>query len=563
MRTWMLLSALFIAVPAFGQDSDNDGTADAYDARPCDAAVQGEAFAPAEGQFALTLFEDQWPRAGDTDFNDAVVAHHYRFALDGAGRVVGLHARFVVLALGAMNDNGLGLHLPLPRSAVSTIELAIDGGSPGRLTPSSADAELTVVIHPNLRAQLGGQVGQINTLPDRPVQPAVTFDLVVALAVPQSMSRSEAPFDLFLFRTDDPTHEIHRVAYAGTAAMDPTRFGTDDDASGNGRWFVDRDGLPFALDLPQIVAHPGERRALSSLYPDVLSWARSGGQQHPDWYRRTVVTSNGYRDVNGATVPEPPSPVTPAPDTSCLPAGPVRNGLFFWLDGDDVDGDFVAEGITEAALDGSGRVTEWRDKSGNGFHVSPRPGQSRATLVIDALPGLDAPRFDRNSIYEHRTGATLASYTVFLVADRVTWGGGNRREILSAGEDRGVYPLDWAVQGGRVEHYRGSAASLVLRGERTSSWSGFRKIAFTQDRLSTNQVLARFWVNGSEQSRASGNWENLYDELWVGGKVENGSDRNRWNGEIAEILVYDRSLSPTEIASVERYLATKWRLSSP
>jgi LruC domain-containing protein len=300
-----LAITLGLALPAAAQDSDADGTRDALDGFPCEAGAVGEAFAPARGVHGLLLFEDQWPEVGDEDFNDVAVTYNAMLKVDAQGRAVALRLTLNVVGLGGVYDNGLGLHLPVLASEVASAARTVGAGAPAALVPSAADAELDLVVSTDLRELFGGAPDQINSLPTAPAQvaPAVVVD--VTFAHPVALTAGSAPYDLYIFRSADRGHQIHRPEFPGTALMNAGLFGTADDGSTASRRFVDTRGLPFALVLPEDAAYPAEAQPLSSLYPDVLTFAASGGALAKDFYATNVQAGFLYRDSAGQPAPSP------------------------------------------------------------------------------------------------------------------------------------------------------------------------------------------------------------------------------------------------------------------
>lgn len=319
MRRLPLLATLgLLLVPALAvaQDGDQDGVPDAADAFPCDATRAAVAFAPAEGVYGTLMFEDHWPQAGDLDFNDVVLAYHAAYALDGAGRTVALRLTLFPRAIGGTFASGLGLQLPVATEAVRSVTRTV-GTASQALQPSAVDTQLTVRVTDNLRELFGGANGAINSRTDvaRLAGQAVTID--VDFSSPVTLDASAAPHDLYIFRTDDPSHEIHQPAYSGTASMNAALFATADDASSPGRSFVDAAGLPFALRMPDLAAHPAEFVAISDLFPSITTFAASGGVQAADFYTGPV-TSAAYRDVNGAPAPAPGPVSAWTVDSACV-----------------------------------------------------------------------------------------------------------------------------------------------------------------------------------------------------------------------------------------------------
>lgn len=313
-----LLLTLAPVSTALAQDSDNDGVPNTSDAVPCDPAAVGRAFAPGQGDHGLLLFEDRWPARGDLDFNDVVLAHAFELRLDVNGGVVGVRAVFSPVALGGLFRMGLGLHLPVPASSVTSVTRRIGSGDPQPVAPMS-DAELTVSLSSDLRELFVPASAQINSLPSQARLAGALLEVDIRFAAPVALSASDAPFDVFVFHTEDPTHEIHRPAFAGSSRMNVGLYGQADDGSSPGRRFVDGSGLPFALVVPTATPYPAEGVAISTLFPDILAFASSGGTQALDFYASNVAATVGYADVNGDGPYTPVLSSALTIDRSCVP----------------------------------------------------------------------------------------------------------------------------------------------------------------------------------------------------------------------------------------------------
>lgn len=316
---------LMNSASTYAQDQDGDGVIDSNDAFPCLSSVSGISYAPAQGQHSLLLFEDQYPADGDLDFNDFVLATNYIFTTDAAGQVTSLRATFNVLAHGGIFHNGLGLHLPVPRGSVASVTKTTSSGT--FVVPLEVDAEATMILSKDARALFSAQ-GQltheaINSVPGLPISTAEPMQVDISFSTPVSLNMGEAPFDTFIVRTGRPGLQVHRPAYAGTAAMDTSLFNSQDDTSSPGRWFTGSNGLPFALLLPLNTAYPQEGVSISTLYPNIVGFAQSGGATNQDFTTSAVVSSAAFA---GTPAPTFVGSDTLAADTSCVPAPTCSDG---------------------------------------------------------------------------------------------------------------------------------------------------------------------------------------------------------------------------------------------
>jgi LruC domain-containing protein len=331
--------------------------ADAADLFPCDPGAAGAAFAPAEGAHALLLFEDQWPAQGDLDFNDLVLAYNYAFRVDGQGRVARVRVTLEPLAIGGVYTNGLGLHLPVPRGAVASVRRTVAGVSTD-LMLAAGDAELTVTVSSNLRELFGGAAGTINSAADKPRQAGQAVVVEVVFTQPVALPMGSAPYDLFLFRTADPTHEIHRPEFAGTARMNAALFGTADDGSSPARHFVDTRGLPFALGVPVQALYPREAVDIAQLFPRILDFAATGGASSKDYYAAQVVAAHAYVDSAGQAALPPAAIGADVADKSCaargasgmalVPGGGTMSSAHYMMTGTLSPGPAAAPGTSSA-----------------------------------------------------------------------------------------------------------------------------------------------------------------------------------------------------------------------
>ena len=348
-------------------DSDLDGIPDSADAFPCDPLRAAVSFVPAEQAHGMLLFEDQWPYASDLDFNDVALAYNLEVTRDAAGRAWSINATINVLALGGDYDNGLGWHVPVHSSLVQSVSLRRGVGLPPEtLALSPNDGELTFIISSNLREFFGGIAGTINSDDTRPLLAPATLEVEIAFASPVVLPDSSAPWDLYIFRSADPAHEIHGPAYGGTSMMRSSLFGIGIDASTPLRRFVDSDGLPFRLELPAVRSWPREGLSVDQLWPSIIQFAASAGATHADFYESTVNLPYAFGGASFQPAPGFLSDhASPRGDVSCLPSA-WRGRVVFSAPG--------GETVRDAVIDDQLRTYVAGTTSGQLLSSMTRPG---------------------------------------------------------------------------------------------------------------------------------------------------------------------------------------------
>ena len=297
--------------------------------------------------------------------------------------------------------------------------------------------------------------------------------------------------------------------------------------------------LKYALYLP--------RTAAPSISPDggrfngsttvTLSTTTPGAEVHytldgqePD------ATSPLYTDpfvISHSVTVKARAFLAPYPDSDTSVASFVRDGdlsplsfsgLRMWLRGD-----------AGVVADSSGRVSVWRDQSGNGADAQ-QPVSSRqpvrVPLVVNGMPGLAFDGQDDFISFPRITSARTVFWVIrqdpaatavahFLLADSTTfnffagasaiWHPSNTSQSILTGQTR----INGVPVNGLVEP-RPTAMSVV-------------------------SLVTTGNVNADSFSR------------------DRGLNSGFWWGELAELVVYERALTPSEVRSIEDYLALKYR----
>jgi len=234
--------------------------------------------------------------------------------------------------------------------------------------------------------------------------------------------------------------------------------------------------------------------------------------------------------------------------------------LKLWLDASDVNNGSAnpADGTT---------ITSWKDKSGAGNNASVFGGQVGGKVYANQINGKSVIRFTRvsqtsGSVYEVPNvdirATTMPAVTIFTVykqglqsGDQGLWGDDN------GGWDR-FYFSSWPSGNGNDATIGG--ASLGPTNPAQSIPGGgtvgvLRLMTAVYDHGTTNGSAIYF--NGVQ---AGSSFTDNTDATAAQTDLRIGwdGDDNAFNGDIAEMIVYNRKLTACEIQTVNRYLNNKY-----
>ncbi|CCO45687.1 conserved hypothetical protein [Vibrio nigripulchritudo SOn1] len=274
-----------ISWPEIG-DADGDGVGDASDYAPNDPNIAFYSRTPTSGWYTLA-FEDRWPAEGDYDLNDFVTRYAYETYTNADNEMTRFDFIGQAVARGATRANGFGISLNgVEPGHASSITKTYEGSDSLVSAESGHSGELVFVVFSNLSDTLpaNGTYSFYNTNAgdDRD---AKDYRVSVVLNTPL-VSFTSQTLNPFIYNTYNRNKEVHLVNYPNTDLADTSLFGTDSDDSdiSASRYYQTSTGLPWALDVQSQWSHPHETVDITEAYPDIRSWAESGGVDKMDWY---------------------------------------------------------------------------------------------------------------------------------------------------------------------------------------------------------------------------------------------------------------------------------------
>ncbi len=279
-----------------------DGEVEDYKIDIAEQNVTTTHYPSAEG-WATLAFEDNWPLVGDYDMNDLVV--HYRLSsFDTEGNLLRVKITGEVVAIGASYHNGFAFRLPgLLRSQVDTSRLIFKiNGVEQNLSPLEEDRDEAIFIIANdlwdfVTAGENCKYYRTEAGCGSNIQMSFSLDIPLAANVNKA-DVANFPYDPFIFSSPEQLRsyvfgeapgrrfEVHLKNQAPTEAFQANFLGRGDDASDadNGEYFINANGMPWAINIPYEWQHPLEYMDIKYAYPNFHSFVTSSGELNLDWF---------------------------------------------------------------------------------------------------------------------------------------------------------------------------------------------------------------------------------------------------------------------------------------
>lgn len=222
------------------------------------------------------IFEDSWPSFGDYDMNDAVMDIKVTNQKDKWKKYF----------------------------TISTTFRAVGAGKPlyayARLKTDGAQETLIPLADQELHALMGIEIGQfVNTY--TPNCENVTVKKQIALPEGSKGYISSKDLDVFIVWGDIAGKQWNEVHLAGETE---TSRAKQADSSVNYKYKAadetdgEFDNMMWGLKIPskKFTAYPKEGVSIMQAYPGFTLWAKSGGEEHKDWYTKPAGAEYLYQE---------------------------------------------------------------------------------------------------------------------------------------------------------------------------------------------------------------------------------------------------------------------------
>lgn len=212
-------------------------------------------------------------------------------------------------------------------------------------------------------------------------------------------------------------------------------------------------------------------------------------------------------------------------------------GLQLWLDASQITG-----------LNDGDAVATWADASGNANDVTQGTASKRPTYQTSEINGKPCVRFDGVDDFLRCTTFSQAQALTVLCVSKYTETSARTRRMFDGATSRVLI----GQQGGTdLLFFAGSLAPTYTGYTLPWPWRYYTGIF--------NGASSQQFVNGASIGTANPGGQSLID-LVVGCGFYLGSPTEFWLGDIAELIIYDSSLSAGNLALLHAYIASKYGL---
>lgn len=253
-------------------DQDGDGVPDSDDDYPSDPNKAYKSYFPSAGK-QIVAFEDLWPSLGDFDFNDMILSNQVVISKDANGDLVDAEFKVAVDAIGAGLHNGVALMIYDVNNTAYGANVISSISGDVTADPSNTNG---LILSNDIFATIPAYYQNNGT------GPSATPDTISFTINFNANAGSDFTPELYLFRADDRSHEVHLSGNPTTATLNTALLSTNDD-NGN---YKTANGLPWGMEIfsSNDYQHPLEKVDILDAYIQFQQWATSGGAENVSWY---------------------------------------------------------------------------------------------------------------------------------------------------------------------------------------------------------------------------------------------------------------------------------------
>ncbi|MBL0183766.1 MAG: T9SS type A sorting domain-containing protein [Chitinophagaceae bacterium] len=238
-------------------------------------------------------------------------------------------------------------------------------------------------------------------------------------------------------------------------------------------------------------------------------------------------------------------------------------GNVLWLKADA--GAYHDAGVT-LATNGQ-TVQQWNDQSGNAAHATCTPVGSRPTFVTNVLNGNPVLRFSNHYLQTPDIDLSTTDKTDMYVVYKSVAPNNNWEVVAEHGPDYNSYVGFNLFENAQAQTYNGIFTGISGGGYNYKDYpfktNEFKIVNTSFDKAAAANAKVNLRINAKDitlydqpLAASSGNFANY--PLYIGNR--GATLAYPLSGDIAEIILYNRKLTPTEKVTIESYLNTKYNI---
>jgi hypothetical protein len=244
---------------------------------------------------------------------------------------------------------------------------------------------------------------------------------------------------------------------------------------------------------------------------------------------------------------------------------PVTSGNVLWLKADAA----VYNDATATTLATNGQtVAQWNDQSGNITHAICTPTIYRPTYVTNVINGKPVLRFSNHYLQTPNIDLSATDKTDMYVVYKSVAPNSNWECVAEHGADYNSIIGFNLFENAQGQTYSGMFAGMSGGGYNQKDYpfkaNEFKIVNTSYDKAATANAKVNLRINnkdinlyGQTLAASSGNFAN--NPLYIGNR--GATLAYPLSGDIAEIILYNRKLTPAEKTQIETYLNTKYNIS--
>lgn len=202
--------------------------------------------------------------------------------------------------------------------------------------------------------------------------------------------------------------------------------------------------------------------------------------------------------------------------------------------------------------DGSNYVSQWNDLSGNESHAIQEDGSHQPTLVTNELNGHSVVRFNGGNTFMWTGSVDIGNEMTIIAVTRALSNSGNWQRVIS---DNAYFLFGYYA--GENYNYYGNGA-WVGGGSHTTASIGSFEVKTT----AATTTADHSYLNGVEYTQTNITRSAHNAPLIIGASWESSANAQFLDGDIAELIIFNKVLSDVERRAIESKLTLKYKIGA-